>query len=255
MARFDDKVVVVMGGATGIGAAAVRRLAQEGAHVFLGDINITGASALAADIGAMGGIVETYEMDQSSPASVESFMHAAKARFGAINHAFLNGADTSHETFTRDTDAVTIDLDVWDRTLTVNLRGFLLGVRFAIPIMLESGGGSIVCTSTEFSFRSDGTTPAYGISKAGVNQLVRHVAARYGREGIRCNGIAPGVVLTETALRLIHDEWKETVLKTVCGPRLGVPEDIAAEALHLLSDDAAYINGQIISVNGGTLFR
>lgn len=255
MARLQGKVAVVIGGATGIGAATVRRLAGEGAAVYLGDTNLEGAQALAASIVKAAGVVEAALVDQSQEASMQAAMEAAEDRFGAINCLFMNGADTRQETMGRDTDAVSIDLEVWDSILRTNLRGYLLGIRFAVPRMLSTGGGSIVCTSSEFSLTSDGSLPAYGVSKAAVNQLVRHVAARWGREGIRCNAIAPGIIQTETLLRLITPELNAHFLQSVCSPRLGLPEDIAAEVAHLFSDDAAFLNGQIISVNGGSLFK
>jgi NAD(P)-dependent dehydrogenase (short-subunit alcohol dehydrogenase family) len=120
--------------------------------------------------------------------------------------------------------------------------------------MLETGGGSIVCTSSESALTAyDGIRLAYGVSKAGVNQMVSHVARRFGREGIRCNSISPGFIETETSLGLITPHKKELYAKTICVPRFGQPEDIAAEVVHLFSDDAAYINGQTIMVNGGSL--
>jgi NAD(P)-dependent dehydrogenase (short-subunit alcohol dehydrogenase family) len=255
MSRLAGKTIAIIGGATGIGAATAKKAAAEGASVFLGDINLDAAERLATDIRAAHGIIEVHPADQGEDASVRNFMQAAFDRYRRIDGAFLNGADIGPASIAADTDAVTIDLDVWDRIMRINLRGYLLGIRYAVPIMLRNGGGSIVCTSSEFSFTSDGSLPTYGISKAGINQLVRHTAARFGRERIRCNAIAPGIIMTETAKRSLTPELERKFLSTVCGPRLGIPEDIANLFVHLVSDESEFINGQVISVNGGTYFR
>ncbi|MCC6829012.1 MAG: SDR family oxidoreductase [Novosphingobium sp.] len=255
MAILDGKKIVLVGGATGIGQAAARAFVSHGASVVIGDTNIAGAVALAGELRALGGNVDAVEADLASEVSMQAAIAFARERLGAINGLFLNGADTRPATLAGDTDIVAMDLDLWDHVLAVNLRGYMLGARFAIPVMLENGGGTIVCTSSEFSFASQGIQPAYCASKAAVNQLIGHIAARFGREGIRCNGIAPGFILTETAAlscpREILDHWERTVL----GPRLGTPEDIAAMAVFLMSEQSAYVQGQTISVNGGTLMR
>jgi NAD(P)-dependent dehydrogenase (short-subunit alcohol dehydrogenase family) len=255
MGKLSGKIIAVIGGATGIGAAVVTKAAAEGARVFLGDINVRGAEQLAASLASADAVVEVHPADQGEDASMRDFMQAALARFGRLDGLLMNGADIGPATIAADTDAVTIDLEVWDRIMRINLRGYLLGIRHAVPIMIENGGGSIVCTSSEFSFTSDGSLPAYGVSKAGINQLVRHTAARFGRQLIRCNAIAPGLIMTETAKRALTPELEQKFLSSVCGPRLGIPEDIANTFVHLVSDDAVFINGQVISVNGGTHFR
>jgi NAD(P)-dependent dehydrogenase (short-subunit alcohol dehydrogenase family) len=255
MGRLTGKVIAIIGGATGIGAAAARKAAAEGANVFLGDINLDAAEQLATDIRSANGVIEVHPADQGEDASVRNFMLAAVDRYRRLDGALLNGADIGPAAIAADTDAVRIDLGVWDRIIRINLRGYLLGIRHAVPIMLLNGGGSIVCTSSEFSFTSDGSLPTYGISKAGINQLVRHTAARFGRERIRCNAIAPGMIMTETAKRSITPELEQKFLSTVCGPRLGIPEDIANLFAFLVSNESEFINGQVISVNGGTYFR
>jgi len=254
MRKLQDKVAVIIGGGMGIGAATARQMVKEGAKVVLGDLNIKGAEKVAENIRDSGGIIQAQFVDLEQENSVKSIMDAAKKQFGGINCVFLNGADNSQEANKSDTDVVAIDLGFWDHIMAVNLRGYLLGARFSIPIMLEAGGGSIVCTSSESSLTAyDGIRLAYGVSKAGVNQMVRHIARRFGREGIRCNCISPGFIETETSLKLITPHKKELYSKTICVPRFGQPEDIAAEVIHLLSDDAGYINGQTIMVNGGSL--
>jgi NAD(P)-dependent dehydrogenase (short-subunit alcohol dehydrogenase family) len=255
MAKLDGEKILVIGGATGIGNASVRRFAAEGARLVIGDVNVDGARALAASLEEGGARISATLADLSSARSMEDAVRFAARSMDGITGLFLNGADTLPATLGGDTDIVDMDIALWDHVLSVNLRGYMLGARFAIPVMLDGGGGAIVCTSSEFSLASQGIQPAYCASKAGVNQLVTHIAACFGRRGIRCNAVAPGFILTETASQNcpadVLDHWRGTVR----GPRLGRPEDIASMAAYLLSGEAAYVQGQVISVNGGTLMR
>src|SRR6202162_17754 len=231
MTKLKGKNIVIVGGATGIGNRTARMMSEEGANVVVGDVNIEGADSLARDVRALGGNMESFHVDLASENSVKAFMVHAEQRLGSIDGLFLNGAAVDATAVAKDTDVVTIDIEHWDRIMTVNLRGYLLGVRFAIPIMLENGGGSIVCTSSELSFPATGckTLPAYCMSKAGVNILICHVASCFGRQGIRCNGVAPGFIEVGRT-----SGSREKFGQLVCVPRLGVPDDIAAAVGHLL---------------------
>jgi NAD(P)-dependent dehydrogenase (short-subunit alcohol dehydrogenase family) len=251
-----DKVAVVAGGARGLGAATAERLAAEGARVVVGDIEADGAKATAARIEAAGGAALAVPFDIVDETSVRALIAAAVDGFGGVDLLHNVAADLSDRTLRRDTDAVDIDVAVWDRTMTVNLRGFLLTVKAAVPEMLRRGGGAIVNTSSAASFMGEAQRPAYAVAKAGVNALTRHVASRWGKENIRCNAVAPGVILTE-ALKSgpQSSELQRRILKAVRVPRLGEPDDIASMVAFLLSDEAAYINGQVLSVDGGITMR
>ncbi len=252
MRGLSGKVAVVAGGASGIGRATVLRLGEEGAHVVVGDLNHLGAVETAAEAGE----AIAVEFDISVEASVAGLFTAAVEEYGGVDLLFNVAADLSAATLRRDTDAVDIDLEVWDRTFAVNLRGFLLTTRVAVPLLLERGGGVIVNTMSAAAFMGEPQRPAYAASKAGVGALTRHVASRWGKDGIRCNAVAPGLVLTEAVRSGPHfAEMEKTVLKGVRSPRLGEPEDIAAMVAYLMSDDAAWINGQVFGVDGGTLLR
>jgi NAD(P)-dependent dehydrogenase (short-subunit alcohol dehydrogenase family) len=253
--RLTGKVALVVGGATGIGAASARRLAAEGATVAIGDRNVDGARATAAGIGADGGVAEAFEVDIAQDASVAAMVAAVVERFGGLDLLHCNAADTSAPAVQGDGDVVTIDLELWDHILRVNLTGYLLACRHAIPPMLERGGGAIVCTASDGAFMGMPAIVAYNTSKAGVNVLVRHVAARWGKESIRANAVSPGMVLTDAASSFIPAEVQQAVLDANFSTRLGEPEDIAAAVAYLLSDDAAWVNGQVLSVNGGALVR
>ena len=136
-----------------------------------------------------------------------------------------------------------------------NLRGQLLCTRHAIPEIRKRGGGAIVYTSSGAAYAGEPERVSYAISKSGINALMRHVASRWGKEGIRSNAIAPGVVLTENAGANIPEEMRNWMLGLGRSPRLGRPEDIAAMVALLFSDDGEWINGQVVSVDGGVTLR
>lgn len=248
MQRFEDKVIIVAGGATGIGAVTCRRLADEGAKVVVGDINADAAKATAD---AVGGTHLRFDIAREDDCC--ALVQHAIAEFGGLDGLFNVAADTSKETLGRDSecDLLTVPLDVWQRTLDVNLTGTLLMTRSALPALLERGGGSIVNTLSGLVFYGDRIRPAYLASKGALVALTRHVATRWGKEGIRCNAVAPGFVLTEQVERNVSQEERDHILAINRSPRHGRPEDIAATVAFLLSDDAEWINGQMHLVNGG----
>lgn len=246
--KLEGKVVIVTGGASGIGAATVLRLASDGAVVVVGDIDGDGAERQAAVVEASGGRAIGLQCDVAEESDVKALVDAAVAHFGGVDGTDHNAAFTS---FRGDTDALGVDLDVWDRVLRVNTRGALLLARHAIPHMVERGRGSIVHISSGAGTIGEATRVAYGTSKAAINQLTRHLAARYGRQGIRANAVAPGLIPTDSARRGLTEEHITRLANANPSGRLGTPEDIAAVVSFLLSDDASYVNGQTIHVDGG----
>ena len=262
MRGLRDKVIVVAGGASGIGAATAKRLGAEGARVVVGDLNAEGAEKTAAEIEADGGTARPRRYDASDEDSIRDLIEFAVTEFGGLDGLHNNAADLSPEVITRDADVVTTPLEVWHRALTVNLTGYLLGIRHAIPRMLERGGGSIVNTSSGAAFCGEAVRVSYGVSKAGIGALTRHVASAYGKQGIRCNAVAPGYVPLESMKKLTGQTFgvdpeviMNQVLETVRSPRLGNPEDVAGMVTFLLSDDGEWVTGQVYGVDGGWLLR
>ena len=248
MRGLNDKVIIVAGGATGIGAATSRRLAEEGASVVVGDINAEAAEQTAEAIGG-----RHLRFDITSERDCQALVDFAVKEFGGLDGLFTVAADTSKETLGRDSEAdlLTVPLDVWQRTLEVNLTGTFLMTRSALPALLERGRGSIVNTLSGLIFYGSPIRPAYLASKGALVALTRHVATRWGKEGIRCNAVAPGFVMTEQVAHNVPQEERDQVLAANSSTRHGLPEDIAATVSFLLSDDADWINGQMHLVNGG----
>jgi NAD(P)-dependent dehydrogenase (short-subunit alcohol dehydrogenase family) len=255
MHGLRDKRVVVCGGANGIGAASAKRLAEEGARVLIGDIDLAAATATAQRITATGGAAAAAWFDLADEESVRALFAHAVAEFDGIDGVFNVGADLSEATIGRDADLLEFDPAVWRRTFEVNLLGYAHTCRAALPLLLSQGGGVIVNTSSNAAFAGEATRPAYAASKAGVNALTRHIASRWGKHGIRCNAVSPGLVLSETAMGTMSDEFKAAVLKMTRSPRLGIPSDLASAVAFLLSDDSAWVNGQVWTVDGGGALR
>ncbi len=251
--RLTGKRIIVVGSATGIGAATVTRLAHEGARVCAADINLDGATRLAETVAATGADVFAAPIDLADEASVAASFSSAIARLGGLDGAHINAADL--QTIFADSDALAEELSVFDRTITVNLRGHLLCARAALPSLLDAGGGALVFTSSGAADAGDAERPAYAASKSGLNALMRHIASRWGRQGVTANCIAPGFVMTPEMIAggQVPDALISGFLKATPSTRVGAADDIAAMAAMLLSDDARWINGQVIHVNGGGL--
>lgn len=250
--RLEGKRIIVLGAATGIGAATVKRLASEGAHVCAADIAVEGAEATAA---AAGNGCFALAVDIADEASVNAAVAQAAERLGGLDGAHVNAADL--RVIFGDSDALDVDLAVFDRTIAVNLRGHLLCTRAILPHLLAAGGGALVYTGSGASDAGDAERPCYAMSKSGLNALMRHVAARWGRDGITANVVAPGFTMTAEleASGQVPQALIDGFLARGRSPRLGRSEDHATVACLLLSDEGRWINGQAIHVNGGALFR
>lgn len=255
MRGLRDKIAVVAGGAGGIGSATSRRLAEEGATVVVGDLNTEAAEKVAAEIAGGGGRATARPLDTSSEASVAELVEFAVREHGGIDLFHANAADLSPDTIGRDSNAVEVPLEVFDRTIEVDMRGYLLCARYAVPRILERGGGAIVFTSSAAAFVGEPERPSYAMAKSGINALVRHVASRWGKEGIRANAVAPGLVLTAPVRESLTPEFRDFALGVTRSARLGTPEDIAALVAFLGSADGEWINGQVIDIDGGAVLR
>jgi NAD(P)-dependent dehydrogenase (short-subunit alcohol dehydrogenase family) len=251
--RLTRKVIVVAG-AGGIGTGLAQRYASEGAAVLVGDINGAAAQAVAETIIAAGGRAIGLELDGADDASIRSAVELAVMKFGGLDgfHAnfacFLDGESGQ--------DVLGLPLEIYDEVMRVNARGFLLCTRHALPAMMARGRGSMVYTSSGAAHMGDVVRVAYAMSKTAVHALMRHVARRFGANGIRANAIAPGVISHPRFEAVVSPEMVEKFKQSLAiKTRLGSPTDIAALGALLMSDEGSYITGQVISVDGGNSMR
>ncbi len=251
MRGLQGKVGVIAGGGRGIGAATARRLAEEGAAVVIGDITEAWAQETAAAIRDAGGMAIGVYLDGTKAASQAAIVQAALDEFGGLDfyHSNLAGGTEG------DIDALNCPEEVLDRSFAINTKSHMFATQAALPVMLERGSGAMIYTSSGAAIGGNAFQVAYPMTKNAIHALVRHVAAKYGKKGIRANGICPGVVLTEAVKQHLTDDYVEAAFKTVPHKRLGHGDDIAAAVAFLASDDGEWVNGQVWHVNGGMIKR
>lgn len=243
-ARFGGKVAIVTGGASGIGAAFVRRVHSEGAAVMIADLDVSGGEALAAELG---GNAVFRQVDVSDAAAVEAMVEACVAQFGGLDILY-NNAGIGCFGLTPD-----LPLEQWHRVIAVNLDAVFFGCRAAIPHMRRRGGGAIVNTASASGMAADFGFTAYNAAKAAVINYTRCLAIDHAVDGIRANAVCPGPVETPIlmngvdAILGLKAEWEGVVP----AKRFARPEEIAAVAAFLVSDDASYVTGVSVPVDGG----
>ena len=251
MRGLSGKVGIIAGGGRGIGAATAKRLASEGAHVVIGDLMGDWAREVADAINASGGKAIGVDLDGTSAESQAAIIAAAKGEFGGLDfyHSNLAGGTEG------DIDALNCPVEVLEKSFAINTKSHFLATQAALPAIIERGGGAMIYTSSGAASGGAPWQVAYPMTKNAIHALARHVAAKYGKQGIRANVICPGLVLTEAVKQHLTDEYVERGLKAIPHTRLGQPEDIAAAVTFLASDDGAWVNGQVWHVNGGAQMR
>ena len=249
--ELDGKVVIVTGGAGNIGSGCVRRLASEGAAVVVADLPEADVKKLVDEVIDQGGQAMGHEGDISDEQSVADLIGGCLREFGRID-ALINVAAAIRRT-REDRDLTTMSLDFWDHVMKVNVGGPMLTCKHAIPAMLAQGGGSIVNFTSTAAFAGDYGLIAYSTSKAALLGLSRSIATTYGRQGVRCNTIAPSGVWPEATKAAMGEERWKLMEDCTLTPRLGVPDDVAHMVVYLASDKATYITGQTLFVDGGGL--
>lgn len=255
MGSLDGQAAIVFGSATGMGSASAKLLAKNGASVAVVDINDEGAAATAAAISEAGGTALAVHADTTEESQIEMAVQVAVEHLGKIDILHNNAAPM--HLVPADKGPTDTDIEVWDTMFAVIVRGAYLACKHVIPIMQENGGGAIVNTTSMAGQRGVWGCHGYGSAKAALDNLTRHIAARYGPDGIRCNGVAPGLIThpepgSEPDLDpRFRQEW----LDIQCTKRIGVDHDVARTVLFLVEPEADFINGEVIAVDGGVLAR
>lgn len=251
--KLAGKVALITGGGAGIGRATALAFMNEGAKVAVVDINAASAKAVADELIAAGGEAMSVAADVSKSEQVAAMVAEVVARFGRLDVAFNNaGIDIEHEPLAKTSE------EMFDKLMAVNVKGVWLCLKYEIEQMLkQGGGGAIVNTSSIGGLIAAPRQPIYGATKHAVLGMTKAAAVEYGRKGIRVNAVCPGVIDTEMTARAIEREPKREAYIQQAHPigRLGRAEDIARAVVYLCSDDASFVLGHSLAVDGGFTAR
>jgi meso-butanediol dehydrogenase / (S,S)-butanediol dehydrogenase / diacetyl reductase len=251
MARLNGKVAAVTGGASGIGEATVRRFVMEGAKVAFADRDVERGKRVAAEIAASGGEVVFVEAHVEREVEAAAFVRQAARRFGRLNILVNNAGVRLYHTVEE------ASAESWDEILGVNLKGYAFCAKAAIPLLRQASSGSIVNVASVRSVTSIGKTTQYDTTKAAVGGLTRGMAADHAADGIRVNAVCPGPIYTpfhekrNQALGRTFEQYRDDAAKGTLLRRHGTPDEVAACILFLASDDASYVTGTLLFVDGG----
>ncbi|MDD6739414.1 MAG: SDR family NAD(P)-dependent oxidoreductase [Coriobacteriaceae bacterium] len=247
MGRLSGKVAIVTGSTSGIGIGIAKVYAKEGAQVIICGRREARGQEVVDEIVAEGGKASYHHMDITQAESIEALMADTAKEYGKIDILVNNAANVA----LKDGRVDELTLEMFDDIVQSDLRGTFYAIKCALPFMLENGGGSIVNIGSMASCGGDLGSTAYACAKAGVDILTQYTAQQYGKQGIRCNCIRPGLIVTPQNEAKVPQALKDIFLGSIMVDRYGCPEDIAHAAVYFGSDESAYVTGQIINVDGG----
>ena len=247
--KLEEKTAIITGGGGGIGRSTAIRFAKEGARVAVADIDVSIGEETVSLIKRDGGEAIFIKTDVTESEQLKALIDTTTSTFGAL-HILFNNAGVGNS------EVRSIDLteEEWDRVIDINLKGVFLGIKYAIPELIKAEGGAIINTSSLLGLKGQKYMSAYNASKAGVVTLTQNAALEYGKYNIRVNAIAPGVIDTP-----IIDQWKQNerkwpiISRANALGRIGTPDEVANAVLFLASDEASFITGTTLSVDGGGL--
>jgi len=251
LGRLDGKVAIITGAASGIGKATACLFSVEGAKVVVADWDEEAGAAVAADLRHQGGHAIFVRTDVSLSGDVQQMVQAALNNFGRIDILINNAGIEGQQAQTAEATE-----ENWDHVMAVNLKSVFLVMKYVIPQMLTQGGGAIVNNASVAGLVGFAGSPAYCASKGGIVQLTRVAALEYAARNIRVNCVCPGVILTPMVERVATtQEVMSALVNMEPVGRLGRPEEIASAILFLASDEASYVTGAILPVDGGLVAR
>lgn len=247
--RLNGKTAIVTGGGSGIGRSTAIRFASEGAKVTVADVDTLGGEETVSLIRESGADAIFVKTDVKDSNQIKTLINTTTTTFGGL-HILVNNAGIGHS----EVRSVDLAEEEWDHVIDINLKGVFLGIKYAVPELIKSGGGAIINTSSLLGLKGKKYQAAYNASKAGVVLLTQNAALEYGKHNIRVNAIAPGVIDTK-----IIDVWKQDerrwpfISKANALGRIGTPDEVANAIFFLASDEASFITGITLSVDGGGL--
>jgi 3-oxoacyl-[acyl-carrier protein] reductase len=247
--RFEGKVAIVTGAGQGIGEAYAKGLSAEGAKVVVADLNDAQATRVADEINAKGADALAVKVDVADPASADAMAQATIDAFGGVDFLVNNAAIYAGMKIE---SLLKVDLDYYNRFMAVNLNGALHCTRAVADSMIGRGGGAIVNQSSTAAWMPGGY---YSLAKAAINSLTASLAAELGMQGVRVNAIAPGQTDTAATREVVPEEYVGAHTQSLAIKRLGQPDDMVGACLFLLSDDARWVTGHVLAVDGGQITR
>ena len=247
MGRLEGKVAIVTGSTSGIGIGIAKVYAREGAQVIICGRREARGQEVVDQIVAEGGKASYHHMDITQAESIEALMADTAKEYGKIDILVNNAANVA----LKDGRVDELTLEMFDDIVQSDLRGTFYAIKCALPFMLENGGGSIVNIGSMASCGGDLGSTAYACAKAGVDMLTKSTALQYGKAGIRCNCVRPGLIVTPENEAHVPQVLKDIFLNNIMVDRYGAPQDIANMCLYLASDESEYFTGQVVTVDGG----